>query len=129
MDSDQPRFERHVARGAGAVVACSFAWFATAFQPFTWAALLSTVGAGLVVIAGGTRRRQVPATPHRGVGASLWGVLLGTLAAWEVASFFQHPRADHPTLSSVANRALADHPARAFGFLVWLGVGVVLSRQ
>ena len=125
--SNWPSVQAAVA--ARAVGVLSYAWLATGFRPFSSGALLATVCAGLVVIGVGTRRRLPPPTPRRGVGASVWGVLAGTLAVWELASFLQHPRAHHPTLSSVANRALADHPARALGFVVWLGVGVVLSRR
>ena len=126
MDGDHAGLGRRAARGVGVL---SYAWLATGFRPFSSGALFATVCAGLVVIGVGTRRRLPPPTPRRGVGASVWGLLAGTLAVWELASFLQHPRAHHPTLSSMANRALADHPARALGFVVWLGVGVVLSRR
>lgn len=129
MEGDHLGLGRHGARVLVAVGVLAYAWLATELRPFTRGALLATVGAGLVVIALGTRRRLPSPTPRRDVGVILWGVLAGALATWELASFFQHPRAQHPTLSSVANRALADHPARALGFVVWLGVGVVLSRR
>jgi hypothetical protein len=129
MEGDHLRLRRRVARALGAVGVLCYAWLATGFRPFSRGALLATVCAGLVVIALGTRWRLPPPTPRGRVGASLWGVLAGALAAWELASFLQHPRARHPTLSSVANRALADHPPRALGFVLWLGVGVVLSRR
>jgi hypothetical protein len=129
MERDHRRLERRLACALLLVGVLSYAWWATGFRPFSRGALLATAGAGLVTIALGTRRRLSPPPPRGGVGVSLWGLLAGTLATWELASFIQHPRAQHPTLSSVANRALADHPARALGFVIWLGVGVYLSRR
>ncbi len=59
---------------------------------------------------------------------AVWAVLLAAVVAWEVIAFLQHPRAQHPTLSSLANEVLADHPLRALAMLVWLGLGAPLGR-
>jgi hypothetical protein len=50
------------------------------------------------------------------------------VGAWELSSFLQHPRAAHPTLSSLANDVLRHHPARAAAMVVWLAIGVALAR-
>ena len=58
-----------------------------------------------------------------------WGLIgFDNLAAWELASFLQHPRSRHPTLSSLTNDVLAHHPLRALAMLAWLAAGVVLAR-
>jgi hypothetical protein len=46
---------------------------------------------------------------------------------WELVSFLQHPRSEHPTLSSLTNALLQSHPARALGLLVWLVAGASLA--
>ena len=129
MGAGHVRLGRSAGLALGVVGVVAYAWWATGLRPFTRPVLAATVSAGLVVIAVGASRR-LPAPADRRTGrAAVWGALLAVLAAWEVASFLQHPRADHPTLSSLLDSVLADHPARALAFLVWLSVGVDLSRR
>jgi len=105
------------------------AWVTTGLRPFTAPALVATVGAGLAALALGARRRPSRPPPEQRRGAALWAVSFGVLAAWEFASYLQHPRSQHPTLSSYANTALAHHPVRAAGFVAWLGAGLHLARR
>lgn len=86
--------------------------------------------AGVVTILVGTRRRRPPESRSSYPGSVLpWAVLCALLAAWELAAYFQQPRADHPTLSSLADQVLDWRPAQALAFLAWLAVGVDLSRR
>jgi hypothetical protein len=62
-------------------------------------------------------------------GVAVWAALFVALAGWELAAFLQHPRVDHPTLSSLAEGVLHYHPARAVAFLAWLGLGASLGHQ
>jgi len=112
---------------AGAAV---YAWLATDLRPFTLPALAATLlGGGLAVVFGATvlpdrvPRRSPPR--HRGV----WAGLAAALGLWELSSFLQHPRAEHPTLSSLTNTVFESHPARTLGLLVWLAAGAALSRR
>jgi hypothetical protein len=114
--------------------AAAYAWMVTALYPFTWPALAGTVTGGAVAVAAGRRRgtplRAGPASPPvPAAGAVVWGLLLLALGAWEVAAFLQHPRPDHPTLSSLANGVFDSHATRAVAFLAWLGAGAGLARQ
>jgi hypothetical protein len=58
-----------------------------------------------------------------------WAVLAALAAAWQLAAYLQHPRHDHPTLSSLTNAALDSHAARAASFVAWLAVTVTLVRR
>ena len=108
----------------------AYAWWAAGLRPFTWPALVAVGVAGAGAIALGTRRRR-PARSHTHDARDFlpWGILLALLAAWELAAYIQHPRADHPTLSALADPALDWRPARALAFLAWLAVGAELSRR
>jgi hypothetical protein len=113
-----------------AVVA--YAWFVTGLYPFTWPALAGTVTGGVAVVAVARRR----GTPVRALepacspaGAFIWALLVLALGAWELVAFLQHPRPDHPTLSSLATGVFDSHTTRAVAFLAWLGVGAGLARR
>lgn len=58
-----------------------------------------------------------------------WAVLFALLAGWELAAYLQHPRADHPTLSALADHLFDWRPARALGFLAWMAVGADIARR
>jgi hypothetical protein len=56
-------------------------------------------------------------------------VLAAAAGAWQLAAYLQHPRADHPTISSLTNEVLDSHLARAAAFIVWIGAARVLARR
>ena len=74
-----------------------------------------------------TRNRSVPGARTRGVW--LWAVLTAALAAWQLASWLQHPRDEHPTLSSLINAVLDTHLARTAAFVAWLAGAAWLARR
>ena len=114
----------------GAGVAAAYAWVAAGLRPFTWPALVSVGIAGVAAITLGTRRRRPSeSNAHDRRGALTWGVLCALLAGWELAAYVQSPRADHPTLSVLADQLLDWHPARAVAFLAWMAVGADLARR
>jgi ABC-type nitrate/sulfonate/bicarbonate transport system permease component len=83
-----------------------------------------------VTIVVGTHRRRPSESRVAHPGSVLpWGLLCALLAAWELAAYFQQPRADHPTLSSLADQVLDWRPAQALAFLAWIAVGADLSRR
>ena len=112
-------------------VSAAYAWWATSLRPFTAPCLWATAAAGAAAGAAGLRwptRTPAPRRARSRAGAGVWAVLFVTLAGWELASFLQHPRGAHPTLSSMANEVLAHHPVRAVAMVVWLAIGVGIAR-
>ena len=108
----------------------AYAWWTAGLRPFTWPALMAVAVAGVGTIILGTRRRR-PFEPaaHGGYGALPWGILCALLIGWELVAYFQQPRADHPTLSALADRVIDWRPARALAFLTWVALGADLSRR
>lgn len=110
--------------------ALAYAWWTALLRPFTWPALVAVALAGIAVIVLGSRRRTPPGSGTHDARAVLpWAILCVLLAGWELAAYLQHPRADHPTLSSLADPVLDWRPARALAFLAWLAVGADLARR
>jgi hypothetical protein len=125
---------RLVTAAGVAALTAAYAWFVTGLYPFTWQALAGTFTGGVAVVAavrqrGARRRAMDPKTAGWRAGAVVWAVLFLALGAWELAAFVQHPRADHPTLSSLATGVFDSHAIRATAFLAWLGMGAVLARR
>lgn len=114
---------------AACVVVVGFAWWVVSLPPFsglaTGAVLLSGLAASLAGRAG--RRRTRAAVNARRAGA--WAALAAGAVAWEVLAYMQHPRPDHPTLSSLTNVLLDSHAARAAAFVVWLMAMLELARR
>ncbi len=110
-----------------------YAWWATSLRPFTSGALVATLAGGLVAVAAGSALRpaphSAPTVSDRDRGRTGWLVVLVAVAGWELAAFLQHPRAEHPTLSSLANELLGNHPVRALAMVVWLVVGLRIARR
>jgi len=72
----------------------------------------------------------VPATRQSSKsGAWVWGLLAALIGTWELQAFVQHPRDEHPTLSSLSNELLTTTTSRAIAMLAWLALGVWLARR
>lgn len=116
-------------RIAALLIVVAYAWWVVSLRAFsgsaTVAVLLSGVAASVVGRAKRRPRRRSAST--RGVGA--WAGLAVVTVAWEVLAFVQHPRGDHPTLSSLTNAMLDSQPARAAAFVLWLRAMVELGRR
>lgn len=118
-------------RGGGLIVLAGvYAWWATSLRPFTNPALVVVPAGGLLAMAVGAAllpSRTPLRAPLRQVG--VWAGLCGALALWQLATFLQHPRAEHPTISSMANTLFEHHPARALALLLWLVGAAALARR
>lgn len=93
---------------------------------------MAVVGAGVAAAAwAGWHRRRSGTRAGRAGEASLgpWAMLAVAAVAWQLAAFVQHPRDDHPTLSSLTNAALDSHVARTAAFVAWVIVTVALVRR
>lgn len=92
-------------------------------------ATAAVVGAGVAAILVGNRRRRPVPTRQPLAAVAGWLVLVAAVAVWEVLSYVQAPRAEHPTLSSLANGALDTHAARTGAFVAWIGAAAWLGRR
>ncbi|HVL04485.1 MAG TPA: hypothetical protein VM388_00745 [Acidimicrobiales bacterium] len=117
-------------RRALLVAAMAYAWWVAGLASFTWTATGAVAAAGVAFIITGAR---MPRTSERGRGAPrsalAWAILFALLAGWELAAFLQHPRADHPTLSALADQLLGWRPARALAFFGWMAIGAEMARR
>lgn len=108
-----------------------YAWWAVGLAPFSGRATAAVVLGGAAAMAVGARerrRRRLP--PVRDMaGIATWAALAATAGAWQLVAYLQHPRADHPTLSSLANEVLDSHLARAVTFVVWIAAARGLARR
>ncbi len=107
----------------------TFAWWATGLRPFTGLAYAVVVGSGVAAMLWGWRHPRPPVRPWPAGGLLVWAVLVVVLAAWQVAAFVQHPRFQHPTLSSMANVALEPRAVRTVAVALWLVAAARLARS
>jgi hypothetical protein len=127
---------------AAAALVAVYGWWAVGLAPFSWEATVAVVGAGVATAVWAARRRRragpwsrprprgaVGTDETRGVGRVPWVLLAAAAAVWQLAAYVQHPRDDHPTLSSLTNAALESHAARTAAFVVWLVTIVALVRR
>jgi hypothetical protein len=134
MGPGMPGDHRPSARAVAAVAPVAvYGWWAVGLAPFSWEATLAVVGAGVAtaVWAAWQKRRAGARGADEAQGAGLvpWALLAAAAAAWQLAAYVQHPRDDHPTLSSLINAALDSHAARTAAFVVWLVTTVALVRR
>jgi hypothetical protein len=115
-----------------------YSWWVSELRSFTWPSLLAVEGAGLAAIALARWRRTtattatpgpVPASRRWSRGVELWLGLVLLLGLWELSAYLQHPRSDHPTLSSLVDELLAAQPVRAVAFAAWLCGAYGLARR
>jgi len=109
------------------VAAGGYAWWATTLRPFTLPALAAVVPAGLAAMVLGARLAPVGATRRLPGSPGVWAGLATALGFWELASFLRHPRAEHPTFSSLANGLFESHAVRAVALLGWLAGAAALA--
>ena len=110
------------------VAVTAYGWWAVGLPAFSAVATVAVVGAGGLAMVVGARARRAGGPPATG-RTGPWFALAGVLACVQVIAYVQQPRAEHPTLSSLANAALDTHAARAVAFLGWLAAAVELARR
>ena len=105
-----------------------YAWWAVGLTPFSATTSLAVVLAGVAAVGlGAWRRRPVPLRPRGRAGP--WLVVIAALAAVQLSAYVQHPREDHPTLSSLTNAVLDSRPARTAALVAWLVAARGLGRR
>ena len=118
---------RPARRLAAAAVVGVWAWLVTGLPPFSTAATVAVLGSGAVVVVV-SGRRVAPLDVITPRSAAVWGGLAVAVAAWQINALVRQPRAQHPTLSSLANAVLEPRPVRAVAFIGWLAGMAWLSR-
>jgi hypothetical protein len=106
------------------------AWWVVGLEPFSVGATVAVLGLGAaaMVVGAAGPSSPAPAPPARS-GAGWWLGPLAALAAWELVAYRSAPRADHPTLSSLANAMLEPRPVRAVALAAWLLAAWGLARR
>jgi hypothetical protein len=116
---------RPAGRPRGAIVAgiVGYALVAALCRPLTGPALLAVLAAGLPVFWIGVHRPPRVARPVGVRSAAGWLGVGGVAAVYELGLRLGPDDLAHPTLSTLADPALATYPGRALGYVLWLGVG------
>lgn len=125
----KPPFATVALRVAGALAVGAYAWWAVARPPFSLTATVAVLPAGAAAVWAGARARRSPRPAPDVPGWAAWAVVAAVAGLWQLGAYLQHPREDHPTLSSLANALLDSHPARAAAFVLWLLAAVHLARR
>lgn len=113
-------------------VAAAYCWVAAGFRSFTWPVRIAVTVPVLVAVGFTTRARRQPPDEAPVRSSSYrwcivgWLSLLAAAITWELTAYFSSPRDDHPTLSSIADDVMRNHPGRAATFALWLVVGWLL---
>jgi hypothetical protein len=118
-------------RVLAAVVVAVYAWWAVALESFSSHATFAVVLAGSAAMVIGARQRPPTHRQRAGgrAGTARWAVLGAVAGAWQLAAYVQHPRADHPTVSSLTNAVLDSRAARTAAFILWIAAARALARR
>jgi hypothetical protein len=111
--------------------ALAYSWVASGLRPFTHpeavAVSIPLVVAGIALVRSRPGPGDARETQRRGLW--VWAALFSALLVYELISFRLSPRADHPTLSSIADAVMSTHPGRFAIFALWLAAGYWLFRR
>lgn len=123
------RWRRFGRRISASLVVLSCAWWVVSLQPFSGTATAAVLVSGVAGSAVGRARRRPERRPASTTGVWAWAGLVAAGVAWEALAYVQHPRVDHPTLSSLINAVLDSQPARTAAFVLWFLAMVELARR
>ncbi len=127
---DSRRSRPGLDRAAAILVGVAYAAYASGTVPFTVAADITIavpiVLVGALTVRWWSRWTTVPRAIPR--GSWPWATLAVAVIVWEILSYLALPRAMHPTLSSLSNRAMELRAAKAAFIVVWLWIGGALVR-
>jgi hypothetical protein len=116
-------------RAVIAAAITGYALLAARCRPLTAPALAAVLLAGVPLFWYGARRRPAAARPAGGRSAAVWLGVGGVAGAYELALRLGPDDLAHPTLSTLADPALATYPGRVVGYLVWIGLGAWLVSR
>jgi len=109
-----------------------YAWFASAFRPFTLPEEIMVTIPLVVAAVALLRSRPEAAEADDEVsrrGVWVWRALLAAFLVWELIAFASSPRSDHPTISSIGDWIMSTHPGRFGAFVAWLAAGYGMFRR
>lgn len=113
------------------VAGAGYSWWAAARPPFSLSGHLAVFAPALVVlvlaprVGARSRRAEVAGST---LGLVVWAGLVAAVVGFELFNWLQHPREQHPTMSSLINE-VDTLPVRRLMFFLWLGLGWHLARQ
>ncbi len=116
---------RRLSRTLLLVGAGVYSWWAAQLPAFSLVAHVAVFGAAFAVLVLGTRFDRHGTERHSRITAATllaWAVLVVAVVGFELFNFFQHPREDHPTMSSLINEVDV-LPVRRAMYLAWLALG------
>jgi len=116
-------------RVALAAAVLAYALVAAACQPLTWPALVAVLLPGVPLVWLGLRREPPGGTPLGRRSVAVWLGIVAVGAAGELALRLGPNDLTYPTLSTLADPALATYPGRVAGYLLWIGTGLWLVRR
>ena len=122
----RPGWPRRAAVPAAIV---GYALVAALCRPLTWPALAAVLVAGLPVLWLGVRRRPRPVPGVTLRSAAPWLALGAVAALYELVLRLGPNDLAHPTLSTLADPALATYPGRVVGYVGWLAAGAWLVKR
>jgi hypothetical protein len=112
------------------MVVLPYAWWAVSRPPFSATATLAVIAAGgVATLSGVVGSRSARQRPGSGRDWRWWAVLAAVTALWQGASYLQHPREAHPTISSLTNEVLDTLWARAAAFVLWVLATARIARR
>jgi hypothetical protein len=122
-------------RAAALLLGAAYAVAVAATTPFSWQAdLLTALPIGAVAIAVVVRWPLRTRSRPRGVAGGArspfapWVALLGAVVAWELVQYAFADRAQHPTLSSMADAVDRNVVLKAVVIFLWLCLGAAIVR-
>lgn len=133
-------------RAAAALALAAYAWLVASLEPFSAEVHVAVLVPGVVwVVAGSWWWRRVRrhrdafvarSTPQDGderaekrEGLAAWAVVVAAVLGWELANYFQSPRADHPTASAFLEHVMQPRVVQAGLFAAWAVLGWHLVRR
>jgi hypothetical protein len=130
-----PAAARDRRRAAALLLGAAYSAAAAATTPFSWQAdLLTALPIGAVAIAVvirwplRTRSRPRGAAGRARSRFAPWVALLGAVVVWELVQYAFANRAQHPTLSSMADAVDRNVVLKAVVIFVWLYLGAAIVR-
>lgn len=108
--------------------AVAYSWWAAGLRPYSHPATAAVLVGALGVLVAGPRFERRPTSPPRTRALLPWGALAAAVLALELFTYFQSPRAEYPTMSSLVNE-VDTVPVRRVTYVLWFLFGWHLAGR